>query len=440
MWSRNRVFAPARGCLRRGPAAWSFFVLALGLLAFACSEPAEDAPERRADPPAPARVDAALRAGVSFLVAQQDEDGAWRSRTYGALRSGLALTPLVLKVLSHAGPVPGALEARARGLAFMRRFLVDGRVAPSFRRGPYPVYAASLMVLVSQRLEDELPEGEVRAWLEEVRSHQLLEPLGWEPRDPAYGGFGYSREPPRKPAEGRPPYDADLSSTLFALGALRVAGLPASDPSVRGALIFVRRCQNFDPGGSGPEADGGFFFTPTNALQNKAGVVDGPASSGPRFRSYGTMTADGLRALLRCGLSPSHPRVRAARRWLERALRRSSRRERTADRRSAQVASSERRFSMDPPGRYPPGRASDRLSAAFYWRWSLAHAFRALARPRLQTPDGPCFWPSLLARDLLASQRPDGSWSNAHTLLKEDDPLVATCLALGALSLARAYL
>ena len=38
--------------------------------------------------------------------------------------------------------------------------------------------------------------------------------------------------------------DADLSSTLFAIGALRIAGVAAEDPAIRKALTFVERCQN----------------------------------------------------------------------------------------------------------------------------------------------------------------------------------------------------
>ncbi len=72
-----------------------------------------------------------------------------------------------------------------------------------------------------------------------------------------------------------------------------------------------------------------------------------------------------MRALLRCGLAADHPRVRAARAWLEQESRR-----------------------ID-------------------WRQELAEALL---------------------------QRPDGSWHNDHSFLKEDDPLIATTLAAAALA------
>src|SRR5439155_141086 len=51
--------------------------------------------------------------------------------------------------------------------------------------------------------------------------------------------------------------------------------------------------------------------------RNKAGVAGTDRPGRVRYNSYGSATADGLRALIRCGLAPDHPRVEAARRWLE---------------------------------------------------------------------------------------------------------------------------
>ena len=104
--------------------------------------------------------------------------------------------------------------------------------------------------------------------------------------------------------------------TLFAVGALRMAGTPDDDPAIRKALAFLSRCQNLTE--EGPEGDpafddGGFFFTPTDPVRNKAGVAGNDRRGQVRYHSYGSATADGLRALLRCGLSPGDRRVVAAR-------------------------------------------------------------------------------------------------------------------------------
>src|SRR5207302_675052 len=143
--------------------------------------------------------------------------------------------------------------------------------------------------------------------------------------------------PKRSEIEGSSaaPADADLSSTLFAVGALRVAGAGEDDPAVRAALVFVERCQNFAAGRDADPAfdDGGFFFSPTDPVRNKA-----------------------------------------------------------------------------------------------------------LAVRELDLGDRKIAWAELLAWELIERQRPDGTWVNPYTASKEDDPLVATSFAAGALGNCRAVM
>ena len=49
-------------------------------------------------------------------------------------------------------------------------------------------------------------------------------------------------------------------------------------------------------------------------------------------------------------------------------------------------------------------------------------------------------WAEALAHELIRRQRDDGSWTNRFTASKEDDPLVATSFAVGALANCRAFL
>src|SRR5438552_100843 len=98
-------------------------------------------------------------------------------------------------------------------------------------------------------------------------------PRASTPRSPA---GRRSSSPPRRPAEPL----ANLSATLFAAGALRAAGVPASDPAIAKARAFVRRCQNFDGDG-----DGGFFASPVDPTLDKGGS---PPGEDGRFYSYGS--------------------------------------------------------------------------------------------------------------------------------------------------------
>ena len=394
--------APRRREVRVGVALLSIFLAAC----------------RSSGPDPGRRIERALASATGALIAAQDPDGAWRSRTYGGLKDGLALSPPILKAVTFGPDVAGADRARRRGASFLAAQVQgDGTISSA---GPYPVYAAATAIIVLARVPVAGGPAARDAWLRALRQGQLTEALGWGPTDPPYGGWGDSFQPSAKPDAGRPPARpaaADLSSTLFAVGALRLAGVAADDPAIVKALQFVVRCQNIPEDVSDVDPafdDGGFFFSPTVVIRNKAGAAGTDRRGCRRYHSYGSATADGLRALLRCGLTPDHPRVRAARSWLERHF---------------SVATN--------PGTFEPGREIEGQSTYFYYCWSLAHAFRALGLRRIPTPGGMVSWAEDLSAELIRRQRADGTWRNRSTAAKEDDPLVATALAAGALGACR---
>jgi len=368
------------------------------------------------------RVESSLNAALRFIVSRQSDDGSWRSDVYGTLRDGVTLTPPILKLLTFAASSVDTdrnhefLAARDHAAQFMASVLDESgrpRQPPDF-----PVYTAALTSIALSRIGGREFEVARDHWLAELRSHQLTEALGWSEDDLAYGGWGYSVLPLRHPSNPsvRAPFDADLSSTLFAVSGLRLTGTSAQDLAIRRARMFVFRCQNFnDDGGGDPDYDdGGFFLTPTNEAQNKAGMAGVDHAGRRRFHSYGSATADGLRALIRCGLPMDHPRVIAARRWLE------------------------KNFSATTnPGTFDPVLEHDRGAAYYYWCWSVAHAFRLVGVTHVNATtesDAMTSWSTLLAEALLRRQCEDGRFENAYSFVKEDDPLIATSLALGALS------
>jgi hypothetical protein len=361
--------------------------------------------------PLAASIDQSLAAGTRALITAQEEDGAWRSRTYSALKDGLALTPTVLKAVVFAPDVEGLAAARRRGTALLAS-------SHSGKALAFPIYSAAEAVIILAH--DERTKGDVAPWLVLLSSGQLTEDLGWSPADLAYGAWGDAPRASHKDnlALGGVA-DADLSSTLFALGALRIAGAAPDDRRVRNALVFVARCQNIAEEGETDDPafdDGGFYFSPTDPVRNKAGVAGTDRSGRERYHSYGSATADGLRALLRSGLPLDHRRVVAARRWLERHF-----------------------SATSNPGVFEPARAGERDATYFYYAWSLAHAFRALGGRMEEGEGAGTAWAELLARELVRRQRDDGSWVNEFTASKEDDPLVATPLALGALGLCGVF-
>ena len=256
-----------------------------------------------------------------------------------------------------------------------------------------------------------------------LKERQMTEARGWSPDDPSFGGWGYFRGVPHKPADSAPPQSAltaNLSATLFAVGALRLSGVPITDPAMGKALRFVERCQNAPPSADAADPtmdDGGFFFSPALADSNKAGEAGEDRHGRRRFRSYGSMTADGVRALVRLGRPIEHPRVVAAAGWL-----------------------SEHFEAARNPGVFPERDEVRRRSSYYYYSWSAAHALRLLGTRRLERRGERVDWPAALSEALLERQRPDGSWSNDATEMREDDPLIATSFAVAGLALSRMVL
>jgi len=345
---------------------------------------------------APAAGDAgseSMARGARALWALQGADGGWHSETYGLLRSGQSLTPFVLGPLLEVPEEiePARPEAARRAICFVLGGIdaegALGRLDPMI--ADYPNYASALGAVVLARAGEADAAARIRAWL---LGQQLADALGWKPEDAAYGAWGMGGPPCRAPQTGR----VDLSFTRHVLEALRACGVGAEDPALAKAARFVARCGN---------PDGGFFLSPVHEEINKAGLEQG------KPRSYGTATADGALALLALGVAPEDPRLRAATRWLVEHHR--------ADR---------------VPGIPSDDDAGWAEAMHFYYLAASARALRALAVD--QAPAGRD-WRVDLVAELARRQRPDGTWCSANFLMKEDDPLVATALALRALLAAR---
>jgi Prenyltransferase and squalene oxidase repeat len=358
------------------------------------------------------RVSDARERGINFLLSRQDEDGAWRSDTYGTFKDGTALTPLALHALLTAAPESQKpIERAAAHLAAMAR--PDGDIARPSYGFDFALYTAALTVISLNHPSCPEHVAARLAWLRFLRERQLTEDLGWKPEDREFGGWGYARGLPRKPKAGEliPPLtESNLSATTFALDALRAAGVPPHDHAYAKALSFVRRCQNWtdDPARRDPVFDdGGFFFIYDDPVRNKAGVAGKDATGQDRFRSYGSATADGLRCLTHCGVPDGDPSRVAARSWLVSHFR-----------------------AAWHPGAYAERREMDRMAVYYYYSASLAKITPALV---VETDDGPVAVKRIIAEDLLNRQRDDGSWANPVHATREDEANIATAFAVVAL-------
>ncbi len=328
---------------------------------------------RRASPP-----EDPLGRAVTALRALALPDGRVPSSTYGFMREGHSTTAL----LALALPV-GPLKEGA--LAWLDTQLQRGPLGLAGPALDYPVYATSiglralLLSMAGPRFQPAVD------WL---LDQQLL--AGWE-GDPVHGGFGMGRAPGQ--AAPTPPFPGhvDLSMTRRALQALALAERTSRiQAALQAGAAFVHRCR---------AGDGGFVYSPGELALNKSALVPGveTAASAADHRGYGSATADGILALRAVGEEDE-----AAIRWLR----------------------ANHRVDRNPGLEGAPIEAYAEAMRFYY---------RAAAAEALAGQEG---WQAPLREAILAEQGADGLWRNALALQKEDDPVIATGLALLALSYA----
>lgn len=324
----------------------------------------------------------AVERGVRWLLDQQGTDGGFRSVTYGFLGPGASLTGLSVLALARIRltGVDVPIDALSRGLGFLVASRgTDGGLGLSSDVPDYPTYATALAVTALATVH---PPGwreaaaPMVAWLQ---SRQLVGDA-WG-LHPSRGGF------PMGGLVARTPPDAghvDLSMTRHAVEALRAWGLPDGDAPWAEARRFVVGCGT---------SDGGFRYSPGEAATNKGRTRDA---------GYGTTTCDGVLALRTIGVRP--------------------------DLEAAGVSFLVDRFRVDENPGIGEAYAVYGPAMRFYWRAGVARVLSGTSRPS--------GWRAALVGALDAEAHEDGSWRNARAEQKEDDPIVATALALLAYAAA----
>jgi hypothetical protein len=356
-------------------------------LASACGGEPPAAPVTAADS-AIGWAEERARAGLAFLFAQQrPADGRITADAYAVLRRGDALTAAVLLA---AASLPAAFR-QPHEQAIARAFAsFDVPPPPEAADDPvdYPCYARAFRLHALALLRPPGWRATADRLVGELRTWQLDEANGWQPDDPEFGGFGLGDARPQKPIGG--PL-VGLWTTTAVVEAMRTAGIDAGDPLLQRARRFAERCQETGRDG----APGGFAAAPPGIAW---GAKAGTTAAGTPL-AYGTATGDGLRALLATGNAADAPRIVAGRAWL------------------AQHATAARC-----PGFADTAAFADGL--LLYWLSTWSRTVAALGEHE----------PAGLRARLGELAAPDGSFRNPSGAMKEDDPVVATCLALLALA------
>ena len=305
------------------------------------------------------------------------------------------MTSLVVTALLRSGHVAPADPAVTKALGYL-----EGFIGPKggLSEAPHANYSTSIAILAFQQAnKDGRYDRTIKAGQQFLKTMQWDEGEGKTRDDAFYGGAGYGG------SNSRP----DLSNTAFFVEALRETGLPADDPDLKKALIFVSRCQNLksefnDQAWAGKVNDGGFIYTAANGGQSMlAKLADGG------LRSYASMTYAGLKSMIYAGLDRDDPRVKAALTYIS------------------------QHYSLDEN----PGLGQQGL---YYYYHTFAKTMAVLGQPTLVDAKGVSHdWKADLILALAKRQQPEGGWVNPADRFMEGDPNLVTAYALLALAYTR---
>jgi hypothetical protein len=346
-----------------------------------------------------------LSRGVAWLLKQQAEDGGWHSEAYGALRGGAATTAQAIYALSHLPqPEKAADAALGRGWKFLEPGIKKrGFVACPDGSLDYPTYGTALLATAALQRDFGLPAELREKFVDWVASGQLYETRDFTPKSPHYGGWDLMGASQIKGLTS----DTTVSCTCYALETIRLAvDSKGADKSRREERLktlarargWAQRCQQL-------KGDGGFWFSPDPmSINHKAGYED-EAQTKPR--TYASATSDGLRCLRYATLGEGEDKS---------------------------IAAAERYLAEHKEVKYVPGfhdaDPEDLLSwgmgLRIYYYQSLAKAIAPLKA------DWAVERRAAVRKQLASLQEKDGRWQNPSSKMREDDPLIATCLAIVA--------
>ena len=353
------------------------------------------------------------QAACHYLWQHQQTDGSWRSTKYGILSSGQAYTPFVLYALLRFDADPQD-EGIKKALQFMRSKIRNGAIGladPDVLE--YPVYSTAYALMCFKLVGLEHDQALIQELEQFLISQQFTEQNGFEPEHVAYGGWGFGGDHPH----GQTGH-MDLAHVRRVLDALSLNPCQNNLAEVkRKAATFLKMVQKH-PSDKRPQPlpiefaksefaettdsrrgyDGGFYFSPVVLRANKGRLN---LSDSPSWNSYSTATCDGLLALLKADVPLHDDRVSSAMAWLK------------------------RNQLLSYPQKIPESYQGENWREAVWFyhisvRGEVARAIGDAATCRRQ-----------ISELLSTRQNSDGSFSNQKSsLMKEDDPILSTTLAI----------
>ncbi|RKY20044.1 MAG: hypothetical protein DRP90_03905 [Planctomycetota bacterium] len=335
----------------------------------------------------PEDIDAAVKKAVEWLKEEQNADGGWGLHGHP---SDPGITGLVIKGLVACGVRPEDNPWLQKAVDMLLGYQhEDG----SFYLKSLQSYVTAIAVTALAAIDRKKYAPQIEKAKEYLLSIQF-KPGGPRTKEKWYvGGITYNDEQ-------KPP---NLSTTVYALEALRAAGVPKDSQAYKLALKFISRCQNRSESNDIPldvllTNDGGFFYMPGDTRGEVVKNPDGTRT----LRSYGSMTYAGLLGMLYCYATMDDPRVKSALEWVQ------------------------KHYTFD----HNPGMPKPR-QGHYYYLQTIAKVIDTAGMKEL--PDGKPIMKDLLAT-ILRFQKPEGFWVNEdEARWWEGDPIIPTAHMLVAL-------
>ena len=345
-------------------------------------------------------VKIAIDKGLSWLKAQQKEDGSWS----GSDNPALTALPLLAFQREPAGRYAKEQpEFLKKGYDFLRgNAKPDGGIYNAGLSN-YNTSVAMMALLARSEPTDEPLIEAARRFVAGQQATGMAKPE-------LDGGFGYGPTG-TSPKRQHP----DLDNTLMSLEALRtyakarptteLAG--GKDLNWQAAIDFVSRCQNLPAtnkelwASGDPANKGGFVYYPGFSNAGEMDLPDGRKA----LRSYGTISYAGLLSFIYADLPRDDQRLTATLDWLA------------------------KNYTLEEnPGM---GRAG-----LYYYLHLAAKGLASAGIESFATADGrKVDWPREIATKLMNLQNSDGSWVNDTARWMEKDAVLVTSYGVMALEI-----
>ncbi len=376
------------------------------------------------------RLEKAMHKSITWMWAQQSDDGGWHSQTHAVLKDGKALTPYILYYLllipeDKFKRPEGAVE---KSVEFIRREIRSSMNMShdSVINLNYPNYSAAYALRVLCLLHQDTALQHLIA--DHLLKEQFVEHRGITPDNVAYGGWGYGEPDLPYGEHGH----VDISHTRRITEALIEEAKAKAEAKEEAygkethtqdslfsrshVLTFSRSVTRFLQGAQrSPDDprlydgctsrknlpyDGGFVSSNATLATNKCEPVF-VKEAGYHYPSYATATCDGLLALHALGLTDTKA-YKDAVQWL---------------------AKNQNMNTIDGLSPHDPEQ----------W-YQVMHYYHFAVRAEAMTAagiEGP--WSDQLKQMLIKEQQPEGYYINPlGGVNKEDDPLMATIFAVQA--------